>query len=124
MRLNAVSENLQISKSCGLRKHGRLFEYARSLKDQRNWIAHRYGLPAAQIRWDHVWHSVISKLEKELLLELTQVIEKEDEKDSVDGNQKSTNQTSDSLDTLSSPDSIQTKITDKFQSMDSEGSED
>jgi hypothetical protein len=124
MRLNAVSENLQISKSCGLRKHWRLFEYARSLKKQRNWITHRFGLPGPQFPWDHVWHRVISKLEKELLLELTQVIEKEKGKDSIDGNQKSTNQTPDSLDTPSSPNFIQTKTTDKFQSMDSEDSED
>jgi hypothetical protein len=55
------------------------------------------------------------------LVELTKVIEKEKKKD---GNQKSTNQTSDSLDTLSSKDSIEIKATDKFQSMDSEGSED
>ena len=88
MRLNAVSENLHISKSCGLRKYGRLFEYAHFLNDQRNRFAHRYGLPGAQIHWDHVWHRVIPKLEKELLVELTQVIEKEEEKDSIDGNQK------------------------------------
>ena len=79
MRLNAVSENLQISKSCGLRKHERLFEYARSLKHQRNWITHGYGLPGQEFDWEHIWRRVIPKLEKELLVELTQVIKKEDE---------------------------------------------
>jgi hypothetical protein len=55
------------------------------------------------------------------LVELTKVIEKEKKKD---GNQKSTNQTSDSLDALSSQESFQTKASDKIQSMESEGSED
>jgi hypothetical protein len=117
MRLNAVSENLQISKLFGLRKHWRLFEYARSLKHQRNLITHRYGLAGVRFDWSNVWHNVIPKVENQLLVELTKVIQTEEK----GGNQKSTNQTSDSLDTLSSQESSQTKST---QSMDSDGSED
>lgn len=124
MRLNAVSENLKISKSCGLRKHERLFKYAHSLKHQRDLFTHQYVLPGSHIKWKRIWRRVVSKLETELLVELTQVIKKETKKDFVDGNQKSTNQTPDLLDKSSSQDFIQSKTADKFQSTDSEASED
>ena len=83
--------------------------YARSLKSHRNWIAHRYGLPGPRFDWDNIWHGVISKLTNELLAELTEVIKKEGKKNFVDGNQKSTNQNPDSLDKVSSDDSIKSK---------------
>ena len=75
MELNAVSENLNISKSCGLRiQHKKLFEYAKGLKGQ---IAHQYGLPKSRLDWNEVWHTVNSRLENTLLPELTNVIKQE-----------------------------------------------
>jgi len=96
----------------------------RSLKRYQDLITHQYVLRGSRFPWDKIWRRVLPKLETDLSAELTQVIKMETKKDFDDGNQKSTNQTPDSLDKLSSQDFIQTKATDKVQSMDSEVSED
>jgi uncharacterized protein with HEPN domain len=77
MQFNGVTENLQISKASELRKHTKLFETADNLRKQRDRIVHSYGLPNSSLKWTIIWHTVNSRLQKELLPELENVIQKE-----------------------------------------------
>lgn len=78
MELNAVCENLGISKYSHLRiEHRMLFHHAHDLKVQRNRIIHQYGLPKSRLDWNIVWKTVNCDIEDALLPELTRVIDKE-----------------------------------------------
>ena len=77
MRLNALSENLQISRNHGIGHYKKLDQYARAIRSQRNWITHNYGLPGEELNWGKIWRTVNYKIEKKVLPELIGAIEKE-----------------------------------------------
>ena len=57
MDLNAMSENMNLSKSSRLRaEHKTLFDIVDRVKKQRNMISHKYGLYGVKLDWDGVWH--------------------------------------------------------------------
>jgi hypothetical protein len=119
MQFNAVSENLDISKTCELRKHTKLFAHARIFRYQRNRIVHDYGLPESSLNWNVIWRNVNSKLKYELLPELNNVIEKHDKSNFVHCEKKSMNLKLDSEED-NSHDSLKTTSVEQSETSESE----
>jgi hypothetical protein len=120
MQFNAVSENLDISKTCELRKHTKLFAHARILRYHRNRIVHNYGLSDSSLKWDVIWRNVNSKLKYQLLPELNNVIEKHDKSNFVDCEKKSMNSKLDPEDIVNIHDSVETTSVEQSETSESE----
>ena len=75
----AISENLDLKRNSPFRtKYPEFFDTASALRDQRDILTHRYGLPASTIDWSLVWKTLDSRLEDDLAVKLDEAIEEEE----------------------------------------------